>query len=54
MKRYWMEASNGSVVPHESKDGEWVRWEDVVKTQDEIYDAYVEILNSNEVPNEPE
>ena len=29
MKRYTMFSSNGSVVPYESKEGEWVKWEDV-------------------------
>jgi len=30
MKRYYMSASNGSVVPHESPDGTWIKAEEVL------------------------
>ncbi len=30
-KRYYMRASNGSVVAHESKDGEWCRIEEILR-----------------------
>jgi hypothetical protein len=36
MKRYWMGASNGAVIPHESDTGMWVMWEDVEQLQDEL------------------
>lgn len=44
MKRYWMGASNGSVVPHEADNGEWVKWEDI-QVSDDAYDGWVVCLN---------
>ena len=45
MKRYYMSASNGSVVPHESESGAWVRWEEV----EEAFKEYINTIDKQEI-----
>ena len=44
INRYYMSASNGSVVPHESDNGEWVRYTDVEKTVPEDVRLFIYLI----------
>ncbi len=51
IKRYWMGASNGSVVPHESENGEWVRLADVEKSIPEDIRSFIQSVTLHLLDN---